>query len=481
MDRLKQFFLRNTSTAQTAVKNTVWLFIGEFGSRLLKMVLYIYAARRLGVLQWGIFSYVVAIIGLVITFSDIGINTIITREIAKKTGKEEQYIATGFLLKIALSIVGTGVILLLIVFAKSGSQLRPLLPLAAIMFFLDSMQEFAFAINRAFEKMEIEAFSKIASNVLLVIVGIGLLVVYPTALSLAYGYIAADIIATVIIFWGIRKSVYDSTKKFASGLVWPLFIEAWPIATISIFGVVLANIDTLLLGLFKHTEAVGLYAAAQKPIQIFALIPSLISTALLPIFSRQAFEKNIQLKDTISRSITVVLAMAIPIAVGGVLIGGGLITLLFGSAYSGAIVIFKIMIITVAIGTPGIVLSNALFADGKQKKVLQAIAIGAVSNIALCLVLIPRAGLIGAAIATTLSQLIYNTFLVISVRSFPALHFNTRIGTIILATVCMAIAMIALHHVVGVIPIIIVAILIYAATLMLMKEPLVQDLKNVLR
>lgn len=478
MQRLKQFFFHNTSTAQTAIKNTVWLFVGELGSRLLKMLLFIYAARRLGVFQWGVFSYVIAIIGVIITFSDIGINTIITREVAKKSGKEEQYIATGFLLKIVLSLLGVGVLFVILAFTKKTNVLYPLLPLAAIMFFLDSMQEFAFAINRAFEKMEIEALSKIVSNILMVVVGLALLIVRPTALSLAYGYIAADSIATLIIFWGIRKTVYHAGKQFVSTLVWPLFIEAWPIATISVFGIVLANIDTILLGLFKHTEAVGLYAAAQKPIQLFALIPSLISTALLPIFSRQAFEQDKRLKETVGYTIAIVIAIALPITIGGIILGSSLITLLFGTAYSAAGMAFKIMILTIAISTPGVIISNALFADGKQKKVLQAIAVGAVSNIALCLILIPTHGLVGAAVATTLAQIIYNIFLVIYIRTVPTLRFHIRIEKIILATTLMGIILALLRHSITTIPLIVVGLVLYGALLLLMREPLLKTINS---
>ena len=84
MEKLKTFFLRNTNTGQTIIKNTFWLFSSEISGRLLKMGLIIYAARVLGSSGWGVFSYAISVASLLTMFADIGISDLIIREITQK-------------------------------------------------------------------------------------------------------------------------------------------------------------------------------------------------------------------------------------------------------------------------------------------------------------------------------------------------------------------------------------------------------------
>jgi O-antigen/teichoic acid export membrane protein len=74
---IKQFLLHNTSTHQTILKNTTWLFSGQIIGRLLRATIVIYAARVLGANNWGAFSYALGIAAFLTVFTDIGVNAYI--------------------------------------------------------------------------------------------------------------------------------------------------------------------------------------------------------------------------------------------------------------------------------------------------------------------------------------------------------------------------------------------------------------------
>ncbi|MDD4989602.1 MAG: flippase, partial [Candidatus Pacebacteria bacterium] len=448
MKGIRRFFFTNQTTGQTVAKNTIWLFVGEIGSRLLKMLVFIYAARKLGVSEWGLFSYVLALIGLVFTLSDIGINSVITREVSRKDMNESHYISTSFFLKIILSFAGSFAVLVLF-FLKSPGMIKNLLPLGAIMLFLDSMREFGFALNRAFQRMEVEAITKIASNSVLVVVMLLLTRKSTSASSLLLAYIIAGVVGIAIMTFDIRGHFVSIFSNFKKNLLWHIFKEAWPIAIISIFGTVLANIDTIILGLFRNFEEVGFYSAAQRPIQIVYLIPGLISTALLPVFSRLVSQEKNEMKTVLGRSITLGILISLPIVTGGLILGTGIITLVLGHSYVNSIGIFKIMLTPILVSIPGTIISGALFAAGKQKKILQSIIFGAITNVIFCLVLIPKFGMYGAAISTTLSQLLYNISLIIWAQHTPSLKFEFAFGKILSASLVMAIAVLLSEYYLG--------------------------------
>jgi len=69
--KITSFLFENRGTRQRIVKNTFWLFAGELFGRVLRAVIVIYAARALGVTEYGIFSYAVTLAAFFSIFSDI--------------------------------------------------------------------------------------------------------------------------------------------------------------------------------------------------------------------------------------------------------------------------------------------------------------------------------------------------------------------------------------------------------------------------
>ena len=100
---VKSFLFENRTTGQTVAKNTVWLSMSNFGGRLLKAVVIIYAARVLDPAGWGIFSYAVTLAGFFTLFVDPGINVMLMRE-GSKTDEEgkTKVLSTTFYMKVVL-------------------------------------------------------------------------------------------------------------------------------------------------------------------------------------------------------------------------------------------------------------------------------------------------------------------------------------------------------------------------------------------
>ena len=416
MEQVKKFFFKNTSIRQTVIKNTTWLFVGEISMRLLKLVLFIYAARKLGTSEWGVFSYALALMSIFQVFSDIGVNSVILRETARKVENSREYISTSFFLKLGLSFVSSLALFSLIFFIKNDAAVKILIPITALMLFFDSMREFGFSLNRAFEKMEVEAFTKIITTALLVVLGFIFIANYPRAISISYAYVISGIIGVIIMYYSLRQHFKDLVSTLNKKIVPYIFKEAWPLATVGIIGTIMTNLDMVMLGWFTNSHNIGLYSAAQKPVQIIYLVPTLLSTAIFPVFSRLALNDKDQVKNVIRKSFSFSLLIALIINVGILLIGGPVFKIAFGQQYTSAIPLLKIMSLAIITGAPGIIISNAIFALGQQKKLIQFISVTFIIDIILCLLLIPRYGIYGAAISVTISQTLGNLFLIIRSR-----------------------------------------------------------------
>jgi O-antigen/teichoic acid export membrane protein len=101
---IEKFLLTNISPKQIVIKNTFWLSLGQFFTRLFKFLLVIFAARILGPEGWGSFQYVLSITSIFFIFSDWGIGNLLVRDYQQKEDFEER-IRTGSLIRISLAFL----------------------------------------------------------------------------------------------------------------------------------------------------------------------------------------------------------------------------------------------------------------------------------------------------------------------------------------------------------------------------------------
>src|SRR3989344_5132264 len=167
ISRLKELLFQNRSTKQTVAKNVFWLSFSEVATRFIRGVIVIYAARILGAAEFGVFSYALGLAGLFTIFSDIGIIQILTRELAQKPEERDKYFATAFAIKFVL-LIGTALAIALFAPLISIATAIKLIPLMALLVFFDGLRDFSLAFFRALEKMEVQAFVTLLTNIVVV-------------------------------------------------------------------------------------------------------------------------------------------------------------------------------------------------------------------------------------------------------------------------------------------------------------------------
>lgn len=182
----------------------------------------------------------------------------------------------------------------------------------------------------------------------------------------------------------------------------PIFVLFAQNVTVSIY----TNLDTVMLGFMKNDEAVGLYTAAVKVKGILLSIVASLGNVLLPRMSyyvkQNAKDKFYQL---IRLALNAELFMAFPLAVYFSIESRNSILFLAGQGYLGAIP--AMAIITVAIipnGLTGVIGVQTLTPLNRERQVLYSVIVGAVSDFVLNLMMIPKWGAAGAALATTIAE-----------------------------------------------------------------------------
>ncbi len=480
MQKIKKFLFQNTSAKQTIMKNAIWLFTGEIIGRLLKLVIVVFATRQLGVEGWGVFSYALAFVSFFYVLGDFGINTFITREMSKDKISKNEHFATSFILKISmLAIFFISSILIGPYLGKIKLSVN-IITILSLLIFSDTIRSFILSINRSLEKMENEAFSNVLMNTITTLLGIILLSQNSKPISLAIAYCTGSIISSIFVFWSVRNEIKNIDWKFSKKSLQKIFDFSWPLIIIGLFSFIF-SIDNIMLGQMKSTIDVGLYSAAGRLVAFTTIIPSLISTSVFPILSKN--ESNTEKSTMIFEKIMIIVfTIGIPLVVGGFILRQKIMLLVFGQSYVSGSLTLGILMFSILASFPNFVLSNMIFSKNLQKIFVRATAIGLILNLVLNIILIPKIGAVGAALSTTIAQLLIMTINWQLLKRYVSFSIIPKLWNIFYANIIIAMEiLICVFLNFHIYTTIILTIVTYALTLKMLKEKTLEEILVVIK
>lgn len=480
--QLSSLLFSNRTLRQTILKNTFWLGVSQIASRVIRAILVIYAARLLGASGYGVFSYAIAIAGLANIFSDLGINSIFIREVSRKSSSlRSKYLSTAFALKLALLSFLFLIIVFIVPHVTQLPGAKALLPLIACLFLFDGLRDFGFSFIRAIERMELEAAVSLWANTAIVALSLGFLLYSPTPYYLALGYATGSALGLGATIYVLRGNLRELILGCDRVWVRPILRSAWPFAILSFLGAVLMYSDILMLSWMRTAPELGFYSAAQKPVQLLSALPFVVAASFFPVMARLADTNKVRFRLVMEQALTMVMSLALPFIIGGILLGDQLTTLLYGHNYAASIPVFQILMVSLIVTFPSAIINHAILAYDIQGKFVGPVIGGAFINIALNYLLIPRWGIIGAASATLLAQLISQGFIYYQLRARLGFQLLVHIKKIMIATLGMGFAIIGLRELgVNFWLSFISAVVAYLSLLILLKEPLIDKLRSIL-
>jgi O-antigen/teichoic acid export membrane protein len=193
--------------------------------------------------------------------------------------------------------------------------------------------------------------------------------------------------------------------------------EVWWYGTRGEVGAVLSllnlRLDFVLLSGFAGNAVVGTYAVASKFAELVRVLPLAITYVLYPRFSSQPIDRAAAGARRLIRPATaatlvcaVVLALAAPFA----------LPLLYGAQFDAAVGMAQILLVGLSVEGAAGVVSAYLYGTGRPGLNSVAMGAGVVLTVVLDLLLVPRWGATGAAIASTVAYLATTGSLVIVFR-----------------------------------------------------------------
>jgi len=418
---IKSLLFENKTIKQTILKNTFWLTIAEGTTRLLKLILIIYVARILGATQYGIFTFALAFVSLFVVFSNFGLTQITTRELSREKKREEDFPAI-FTLKILLSIGALILILIGSFFVTSSSVTRGVIWILAVYILINNLSEIIYAFLRARQQMQYEAFVKILQAITVTGIGFFVILNFPSVINLSYSYLFASLISLILVLLFFHFKIFSLKISFKKSIQKQFLAMSWPLGLTAVFSTIYNQIDSVMMGYWGQIIETGWYNAAYRIVYVTLILSALISNSFYPVLSIAFKESKKRLQQVWNYRMGIVILIVTPLLIGGMVLAPRIINFVYGTAFQPSILAFRILMVMGGIMFLITALAHVLIVSNQQRKILWIGIFGAVTNIILNLILIPKYSLYGAAVATLITMFLMFILYFISVIKFTSVR-----------------------------------------------------------
>jgi O-antigen/teichoic acid export membrane protein len=390
--------------ARLFARNTALLFLAHFVARGLGFLSGIVLANYLDVERFGLYSFALAFPLLFLPLYDLGIDTLITREIATGSEVSKQQERTALGLKLVLSTAGILALMTAALILPYNASQRPFVGMGILIVILRTYPSTHFGIFRGHQRMELETHSTILGKSVEFAILIGAVLAGADLAWIFWLLLVTSVGQILYTQWLARRAGLDLRLSLDLAPVKALVRAGLPFAATAIALQVTQQIAAVLLGFISGEEAVGLYRSAQNLTFGFSSVVAAIAAALLPALSQLHRSDPAQARRLASLSLSLALAIGLPLAVVTTILAEPIIGFLYASSYAPAQTTLSVIIWWIPLMYGTTILGTILGAIRRQQLFLIAAAVGALFHILLCATLIPIYSHIGAAVAVVAAE-----------------------------------------------------------------------------
>jgi len=392
--------------ASTA-KNTLFMTMASVFQKVIAFAYFTLIARKIGASGTGTYFFALSFTTVFVVFVDLGLTNVFIRESAKAKEKLGEYLSTILSIKIGLGLLSYLAAVIVINLMGYDIETRHLVYLSAVTMLLDSLHLTLYGSLRALGELKYEAMSIVGSQLLTLILGTFFLY---SGFPLIYLILAFTIssAANVVFVISVLKTKHHVSLKpnFKQEVAKHIVRIAIPFALAAVFARVYSYIDSILLSKMMGNEAVGFYSIPYKITYAFQFIPLALIAALYPKFSEYFAHDKKKLSQVFEQGVKYLLLISMPIAFGIAVLSKDIILLLYTSEYLPSVLPLQILIISLIFSYLSFPIGAFLNACDRQKAQTTIVGGVMIANIVLNILLIPRLGVAGAAIAALVGNVL---------------------------------------------------------------------------
>jgi O-antigen/teichoic acid export membrane protein len=388
-------------------RDSVLVFFSEIFSNALKFLTFVIIAKVLGPSGQGVYSIVMQIVAFSVMFGNLGIEISIIYFIGQKKYPVKSIVGNGFAFAL-LSSLCLVIILFLIdpflieKFMKNEHLEIIFVAEIAVVFFL--LQAVVSSVVLGQNKIVEWSFLKIINSFILILLVIILLrVIKLDIIGSIIAYVVASLCTLLIGFYLLYRNDSLSLPFFSKDIIRGLISYGLKVYFGTLSQYFNYRLDIFLVAYFLGPSHVGYYSVAVMVGEIIWYIPNSISLILLPRSASSSFERNNELIPIISRNtFFLTLIFSSLIFVGSKFF----IPMIFGNSYFPSINSLKLLLPGIVALSLWKIMTNDLAGRGFPQYKSYTAGIALLGTIFFDIILIPKFGINGAAIASSIAYIL---------------------------------------------------------------------------
>jgi stage V sporulation protein B len=388
--------------------NLQWSFLSLAFSSFCQLLLRIIIGKKLGPSGLGVYTLIFTIYLFSMQFGAFGTGTALTKYIAEYSENEKkikEYIFAGLIISIV-----SGLLVSIILYTMSGKialicfhnyEMTNLLKVLSFCIPFISIQKLVIGILNGFQKMDSFAFINMSQYFLMLIITLILInFLKMNTFNATLGIVISTIITGILSLYYLKDLIliFNPQKYLKQVFIFGIYI-----VLSSSIGTLNTQMDSLMIGYYLNSASVGCYAIAFILLQILILIADSTQAVTYPIMSNYYGKTNFKAIQNLIKNIMLkVFIICIIISLFLIIFGKQIISVYnkeFLNAYSPLLV----LLIGYSLYAPIQAVGGFLSSIGKVNIMFNLSCLSLVINFLLNMILIPKFGLMGAAIATSTS------------------------------------------------------------------------------
>lgn len=429
----------NDSLQQIA-RGTTIVFAGVIASMALNFIVRIALVRYTSQDEYGLYSLAITIVSMACIISTLGLDEGASRYIAYFLGKSEDEKARKVIFATLELALAASLLCSVILFLGSGfiasqvfhaAELSGTLQIISIALPFIVLIQALTSISRGFNisKMKVvfndilKPLSFLILLAVIIVLGMGF-----EAIVIAYVVSMAVTLLAFIIYasrWYTQR--YVPSPGTDRAIAKSLLQFSIPLFSVNMLLMMMSQATMLLLGFFKTPADVGKFDIAIMMGSLLLTVLNSLGYIYTPTVSNlYGKDQTEEMKRSYIVSTRWGYIGTLPILLVFLVFPEAIIDLLFGARYSDVALILQILTLGYMVNPITGPNYHTLIALGKTRVIIESFLVNAIINLALCVLLIPTFGIVGAAIAVSISVLVANTLLSVRLYQLLKIHPLTR-------------------------------------------------------
>jgi len=398
---------------KTLTQNTTYYTGALVLQKILAFVYFTFLARGLGVEDLGRYSFAFSFTTIFSVFVDVGLNAVLTREIAKDKEQTKKILSNVMGIKIILSLFTYLLIIGIIHLMGYPELTKNLVYLTGIIMLLDTFSATFWGVLRGYQNLKFESIGIILFQA--IVVGLGMTLLYldvgvvPQVLAVLAG-------SSFLFFYSLlemyRRTNITPVFSLDKSLVKTLLKISIPFALTGILARLNTQVDTIFLSKVGCASQqicdanVGIYSVATKITLAIHFIPLAFVAALFPALSEYYATNQEKLARTFEKAMRYLMIIAVPVAFGIFVLSPDFVPKIFGKEYSAAVLPLQILMASLVFLFLTFPIGSLLNATSRQLLNTKQVAIAALINFILNFFLVPKLTYVGGALSSLISTLV---------------------------------------------------------------------------